>query len=205
MRRGFFRTLTAAAALAAAAALGLAAPAAAEVPDDYPEELLAFLGSVSPESKRRIDAWWDRMPGYFKESLMDEPFEEWREVIYCDYLGFRAGSPEGAQCVEMRNETWQRNASQWNADGTYRGPSEACLARNETDRFGRLICVTREEQARVQDYWDRMPRDAKLDQFSEPGRFWQELQFCYEEVGFEVGTPQYDECVANYDPDAPMN
>ena len=205
MYRSFFRNLTIAAALSAAALLGAAAPASAEAPDDYPEELLAFLGSVSPDAKRRLDDWWRRMPGYFKESLMEAPFEEWREVIYCDYLGFRAGTPKGAECTTMRNETWQRNASQWNADGTYRGPSAECLARNETDRFGRLICVTREEQKRVQDHWDSLSRDAKLDQFSEPGRFWEELQFCYEEVGFEVGTPQYDECVANFDRNAPMN
>ncbi len=177
-----------------------------ERPTDYPPEMQAFLGANTPEQRERIDRWWSRMPSYFKESLMDAPFEEWREVIYCDYLGFRAGTPQGAECVKMRNESWQRNANQWNSDGSYRGPSEECIKRNNTDKFGRLVCVTEEERARVQEYWDSMSRAERLNTFSKPGLFWEAVQSCYEGKGHEVGTPAFERCADEHQMESvPMN
>lgn len=165
---------------------------------DYTPELRAFMTTLSEPERDRFDSWWSRMPSYFKDSLHESRFEDWRAVIYCDFLGFRAGTPQSEKCVAMRNQSWQQNASQWNADGSFRGPSPACVARNETDEFGRLICVSPELQKQVQEYWDSLPKDQKLKEFSRPGHFWEAMQHCYEDNGYAVGSEDYTQCEMAY-------
>jgi len=109
-------------------------------------------------------------------------------------------------CVEMRTKSWQQNASQWNADGTFRGPSEECMARGRTDEFGRLICVDEELREEVQEYWDSLPHDQKLKEFARPGHFWEAMQHCYEDEGYPVGSELYAQCELAYaNRDVPIN
>ena len=165
---------------------------------DYTPEVRAFMATMNDVERERFERWWRKMPSYFKESLYEARFEEWRAVIYCDFLGFRAGTPQSDKCVEMRNKSWQQNATQWNADGTFRGPSEECIARNETDEFGRLICVTPEQRQEVQEYWDSLPHDQKLTELARPGHFWEAMQHCAENEGYEVGSELYAQCELAY-------
>lgn len=165
---------------------------------DYTPELRAFMTTMNDVERERFERWWRQMPAYFKDSLHKAKFEEWRAVIYCDFLGFRAGTPQSDKCVEMRNKSWQQNATQWNADGTFRGPSDACIARNETDQFGRLICVTPAQRQEVQDYWDGLPHEQKLTEFARPGHFWEAMQHCVESEGYEVGSELYAQCELAY-------
>lgn len=180
------------------AMLFTALPTKAEAAGDYTAELQAFLTTLGPAERERFDDWWGRMPDYFKQSLFESKFENWREVIYCDYLGFRAGTPQSDACVAERTESWQQNASQWNADGSFRGPSEECVARGRTDQFGRLVCVDESVRKDVQDYWDSLPHEQKLKEFSRPGHFWEALQYCNEQEGLTVGTELYKQCEQAY-------
>ena len=179
-----------------ACALTFASPQA--YASDYTPELRAFMTTMNDVEKERFERWWRAMPAYFKESLHNAPFEEWRAVIYCDFLGFRAGTEQSSKCVEMRTKSWQQNASQWNADGTFRGPSDECMARGRTDEFGRLICVDEELRKEVQEYWDSLPHEQKLKEFARPGHFWEAMQHCYEGQGYAVGTELYEQCELAY-------
>lgn len=165
---------------------------------DYSPELQAYMTSLTAAERERFDEWWSRMPAYFKDSLHGSKFENWREVVYCDYLGFKAGTALSETCVEQRTKSWQQNASQWNADGTFRGPSEACVSRGRTDEYGRLICVDEALREQVQDYWDSLPHDQKLKEFSRPGHFWEAMQHCAEGQGYEVGSELYSQCELAY-------
>lgn len=184
--------------IAAAAMLVVSLPPKAHAANDYTAELSAFLTTLGPAERERFDSWWGRMPGYFKDSLHAAKFENWREVIYCDYLGFRAGTPQSDSCVAERTESWQQNASQWNADGSFRGPSPECVSRGRLDEFGRLVCVDESVRKEVQDYWDSLPHEQKLKEFSRPGHFWEALQFCNEQEGYKVGTDLYKQCELAY-------
>jgi hypothetical protein len=66
------------------AMLFTALPTKAEAAGDYTAELQAFLTTLGPAERERFDNWWGRMPDYFKQSLFESKFENWREVIYCD-------------------------------------------------------------------------------------------------------------------------
>lgn len=189
MRFGFLSLL--------AAMMAFSAPSMSAA-SDYTPELRAFMTTMNDVEKERFERWWRDMPSYFKSSLHDAPFEEWRAVIYCDFLGFRAGTAQSDKCVEMRTKSWQQNASQWNADGTFRGPSAECEARGRTDEFGRLVCVDEDLREQVQEYWDGLPHDQKLKEFARPGHFWEAMQHCYEGEGYEVGSELYTQCELAY-------
>jgi len=192
--------------LSMVAALVAMMPVHAAIASDYTPELEAYMTTMNAEERERFEDWWQRMPRYFKESLYEGRFEDWRAIIYCDFLGFRAGTEQSDTCVAMRNKSWQQNASQWNADGSFRGPSPECIARNRTDEFGRLICVTPEMRQEVQEYWDSLPHDQKLKEFARPGHFWEAMQYCYEENGYEVGSDAYTQCELAYgNRNVPMN
>lgn len=114
----------------------MAVPAAAQ---DYPypvADIVAELGMTQD----RFEDWWSKAPSNLKDNLRGQPLGKWGPTVICDYLGFRNGTPEGTQCRDERYEKRMETADQWNADGTYKGPSDECLARNKTDKWGRLIC-----------------------------------------------------------------
>jgi hypothetical protein len=91
-------------------------------------------------TEERFERWWSQAPGSMKSELSSQPLGKWRPTVVCDVLGFRIGSAEGAECRETKYKERMATADQWNADGSYKGPSEECLARNKTDKWGRLIC-----------------------------------------------------------------
>ncbi len=88
----------------------------------------------------RFERWWSQAPQSMKAELTAQPLEKWRPTVICDVLGFRIGTSEGAECREKKYQERMASADQWNPDGSYKGPSEACLARNKTDKWGRLVC-----------------------------------------------------------------
>ncbi|MGD1933516.1 MAG: hypothetical protein ACFB0Z_03235 [Candidatus Phaeomarinobacter sp.] len=88
----------------------------------------------------RFERWWSQAPQAMKSELSGQPLNRWRPTVICDVLGFRIGTPEGGECRETKYKERMASADQWNADGTFKGPSEACLTRNKTDKWGRLIC-----------------------------------------------------------------
>lgn len=88
----------------------------------------------------RFERWWSQAPQSMKAELTAQPLEKWRPTVICDVLGFRIGTSEGGECREKKYQERMASADQWNADGSFKGPSEACLARNKTDKWGRLIC-----------------------------------------------------------------
>ena len=113
-----------------------AAPAAAQSLPYSPEAVAQELGMPVP----RFEAWWSQAPASLRAHLAAQPLEKWGSAVICDYLGYRAGTQDGDTCREDRYTKRMQSADQWNPDGTYRGPSEECLARNKTDKWGRLIC-----------------------------------------------------------------
>jgi len=111
-------------------------PASAQ---DYPypvEDIAAEMGMP----QERFERWWSAAPSSMRAELTSLPLGKWGPTVLCDFLGFRIGTEEGRDCRETKYEARMASADQWNADGTYKGPSEECLARNKTDKWGRLIC-----------------------------------------------------------------
>lgn len=88
----------------------------------------------------RFEDWWSKAPSRMRDHLAGQPLAKWGPTVICDYLGYRYGTPAGDACRDERYADRMATADRWNADGTYRGPSEECLARNKTDQWGRLIC-----------------------------------------------------------------
>lgn len=103
----------------------------------YPVQDIAIELSMPVE---RFERWWAGAPTKMKSELTGLPLGKWRPTVLCDYLGFRLGTPEGVECREREYRERMAAADQWNADGSYKGPSEECLARNKTDKWGRIIC-----------------------------------------------------------------
>jgi|UPI0004009611 hypothetical protein len=103
----------------------------------YPLEDIATEMTIPAD---RFEDWWSKAPEKMKTELRGLPLAKWRPTVLCDYLGFRMGTPEGVECREREYRERMASADQWNPDGSYRGPSEECLARNKTDKWGRLIC-----------------------------------------------------------------
>lgn len=91
-------------------------------------------------TQERFERWWSQAPQSMKSELTGQPLDRWGPTVICDVLGFRIGTSEGSECREKKYKDRMASADQWNADGTFKGPSEACLARNKTDKWGRLIC-----------------------------------------------------------------
>ncbi len=121
---------------AAAIVIGSANPATAQ---SYPypvDEIASEMGMTT----ERFERWWSQAPASMRGELAGQPLAKWGPSVICDVLGFRIGSTEGADCREQKYADRMATADRWNADGTYKGPSEACLARNKTDKWGRLIC-----------------------------------------------------------------
>ncbi len=122
-------------ALAALASFG-ALPAHAQ---DYPYPVDEIASEMAMPVER-FERWWSQAPGSMRTELLGLPLGKWGPAVMCDFLGFRIGTTEGVSCREQNYANRMATADQWNADGSYKGPSEQCQARNKTDKWGRLIC-----------------------------------------------------------------
>lgn len=129
-------SLAASAVVVFALVLAAFSPAQAQ---NYPFALPDMAQEMSmPEE--RFERWWSQAPEYMRTELKAQPLGKWRPTVLCDYLGFRVGTAEGVDCREKKYKARMASADQWSPDGTYLGPSAECVARNKTDKWGRLVC-----------------------------------------------------------------
>ena len=122
--------------MAAAMLIGTVNPGAAQSYHYPVDEIAAEMGMTT----ERFERWWSQAPASMRSELTSQPLAKWGPSVICNVLGFRIGPTEGADRREKKYADRVATADRWNADGTYKGPSEACLARNKTDKWGRLIC-----------------------------------------------------------------
>lgn len=132
-KRGFVRAGLISISMAAMAASGPVRAA------DYPYDLNAISIELGIPVER-FEVWWSKAPEKLRSKLEGSELNRWGSIVICDYLGFRVGTQEGETCAQDRYEKRMATADQWGPNGEYVGPSQECIARNKTDKWGRLIC-----------------------------------------------------------------
>lgn len=122
--------------------------ASAKVHDPGPPYTSAQFLEISKERlaydlRQNIEIWWAKAPEYLKKHILNTHSERWAAIIKCNYFGFRpdvTGPLNSAKCEEDDFQASQRGRNSWSQDGTWVGPSEACLKRNKRSKWGELIC-----------------------------------------------------------------
>ncbi|WP_439814820.1 hypothetical protein [Zavarzinia sp. CC-PAN008] len=88
----------------------------------------------------RASSWWGHIDEPFRARLLSSPPERWLSVIICNYSGELPGSEGAQRCEDAHVNRTVRTATQWDANGNFVGPSEACRKANLRTQYGELIC-----------------------------------------------------------------
>ncbi len=121
--------------LGTAAAQTLQGPDLPRDPADQKE-----LARVLIADPRDLGDKWSKVPLYLKQRIISEPRETWGSILLCNFFGYKSGSPEAKKCETDSVANIKNQSSQWAEDGTFKGPSKDCIARDKRNQYGVLLC-----------------------------------------------------------------
>jgi hypothetical protein len=92
-------------------------------------------------------SWWGHIDEPFRQQLLSSTPERWLSVIICNYSGELPGTDGAKRCEDAHLNRTVRTATQWDANGNFVGPSEACRRANIRTAYGELVCDAPPEKA----------------------------------------------------------